>query len=480
MTANKWQFMKHVAKLYDLAAIVGAFIVATFIFSSSPRSMTLASFLALRIKLGNCLLFMVLIASWHYIFRRCNLYTSKRLTHVAAEIFDVLKASIFAALLLLAAVKIFHVQMVTGPFILVLWIVSTWAMVSERLITRWFLLDLRRNGRNQRFLLIVGTNERAVEFAEYLSEHPELGYSIVGFVDDYWERMPAFATTGYTRCCNLNDLPEFLRHNVVDEAAVFLPLRSFYERVARLVSLFEQHGIATRVGGDIFKLRRGISRVLDFDEQNPQMLVVAGPREIVSAIAKRSLDFLISSVSLLLLSPVFLVIGLLVKLTSRGPVFFSQTRVGLNKRPFQIYKFRTMVADAEKLQDELMSKNEMSGPVFKISQDPRVTPLGRLLRKTSLDELPQFFNVLNGEMSLVGPRAMSLRDYKLFEQDWPRRRFSVKPGITCLWQIRGRNSIPFDQWMKLDLMYIDKWSIWLDLKILAKTVPAVIRGTGAA
>ena len=139
-----------------------------------------------------------------------------------------------------------------------------------------------------------------------------------------------------------------------------------------------------------------------------------------------------------------------------------------------------MVADAERVQNQLLLMNEMTGPVFKIKEDPRVTPLGKVLRKTSIDELPQLFNVLKGEMSLVGPRAMSLRDYQLFDQDWHRRRFSVKPGITCLWQVCGRNSIPFEKWMELDLQYIDKWSLWLDLEILARTVPAVWRGTGAA
>jgi len=177
---------------------------------------------------------------------------------------------------------------------------------------------------------------------------------------------------------------------------------------------------------------------------------------------------------------VFVVVGALVRLTSPGPVFFRQIRVGLNKRQFNIYKFRTMVANAEQLQDQLLGMNEMSGPVFKIKKDPRVTPLGRFLRKTSIDELPQLFNVLMGDMSLVGPRAMSLRDYQLFDQDWQRRRFSVKPGITCLWQIHGRNSVPFEKWMELDMQYIDKWSLWLDFKILAQTVPVVLRGTGAA
>jgi lipopolysaccharide/colanic/teichoic acid biosynthesis glycosyltransferase len=139
-----------------------------------------------------------------------------------------------------------------------------------------------------------------------------------------------------------------------------------------------------------------------------------------------------------------------------------------------------MVAAAEQLQEQLLSMNEMTGPVFKIKNDPRVTGLGRFLRKSSIDELPQLVNVLLGDMSLVGPRAMSLRDYQRFNHDWQRRRFSVKPGITCLWQVMGRSSIPFEEWMELDMQYIDKWSLWLDLKILARTVPAVLRGTGAA
>ena len=145
-----------------------------------------------------------------------------------------------------------------------------------------------------------------------------------------------------------------------------------------------------------------------------------------------------------MLAPLFLIVAILVRFTSSGPVLFSQRRIGLNKRQFSIYKFRTMVENAEQLQDQLISMNEMSGPVFKIKKDPRITPLGNFLRKTSIDELPQLFNVLKGDMSLVGPRAMSLRDYQLFDKDWQRRRFSVKPGITCLWQINGRNSVPFE------------------------------------
>jgi exopolysaccharide biosynthesis polyprenyl glycosylphosphotransferase len=324
---------------------------------------------------------------------------------------------------------------------------------------------------------MLGTNARAIEFAHQVAGNPELGYQIVGFVDDDWAGIQAFESTGYIRCCTFAGLADFLRLNVVDEAAIYLPLRSYYEHAAELVSLCEQHGIAMRFD-QAFKLR---TPQYSHDwEENSQVLAAAGPAGVVPAMIKRTLDCLVSGVLLVILAPLFLLVAILVRLMSPGPVFFRQTRVGLNKRQFTIYKFRTMVANAEQLQEQLLAMNEMSGPVFKIQRDPRVTPLGRILRKTSIDELPQLFNVLKGDMSLVGPRAMSLRDYQRFDQDWQRRRFSVKPGITCLWQVHGRSSVPFEKWMELDMQYIDKWSLWLDLKILAKTVPAVLRGTGAA
>jgi exopolysaccharide biosynthesis polyprenyl glycosylphosphotransferase len=192
------------------------------------------------------------------------------------------------------------------------------------------------------------------------------------------------------------------------------------------------------------------------------------------------LDVSLSLAAMLLLSPLFLLAAVIVKLTSSGPSFFVQERVGLNKRRFRLYKFRTMVADAAERQREVEHLNEARGAVFKIRNDPRLTPVGKFLRKTSIDELPQLFNVLKGDMSLVGPRPLPVRDYEGFNQDWQRRRFSVRPGITCLWQINGRSSIPFEKWMELDMQYIDQWSLWMDFKILAKTIPAVLKGAGAA
>jgi exopolysaccharide biosynthesis polyprenyl glycosylphosphotransferase len=472
------RFIKYLAKLFDLWVLAVSIVVALIVFSS-PEAMTFAGFVVMRIKLANCLAFALLLFVCHSVFVFCGLYASKRLTRQRTQFVEVSKATTLAAIFLLASAGAFQLQVVSLRFVLLFWFLSTFIMVAGRVAARWLLLALRSRGRNTRFILIGGTNERAIEFVRQIAGRPELGYRVVGFVDDDWVGTQAFDSTGYTRCCNFASLASFLRVNVIDEVAIYLPLRSYYEHAAELVALCEQHGIVVRFDAQVFNLRTPHYRVQDLEE-NSRIWAAAGPDDAIPAMIKRSLDCLLSGALLVILSPLFLVVAVLVKLTSPGPVFFRQIRVGLNKRKFNIYKFRTMVANAEQLQDRLLSMNEMTGPVFKIKRDPRITPLGRVLRNTSIDEMPQFFNVLKGDMSLVGPRAMSLRDYQLFDKDWQRRRFSVKPGITCLWQIHGRNSIPFEEWMELDMQYIDTWSLWLDLKILVQTVPAVLRGAGAA
>ena len=475
MIQSRRPFTKYLAKLFDLCVLTSAFVSAGLVLS---HGMTFTEFMAIRIKLGNFLLFGLLLILWHTLFVVCGLYASKRLTTVWASILEVCKATSLTAVVLIVLVKIFRIHLGTPRFVILFWVFCAAGMISGRLAARLLLLALRRRGRNIRFILIVGTNDRAIDFAQQVARHPELGYEIVGFVDDDWSGTHKFQATNLIRCCSFSGLPDFLRHTVVDEAAMYLPLRSYYEHAAQFVSLCEQHGIAIRFDSQIFNLKNSTSDAHDWEMS--QVLATSGSADIWPAVVKRVFDWVVSGALLILLAPVFIVVAVLVKCTSPGSILFRQTRVGLNKRQFQIYKFRTMIANAEQVQDKLLSMNEMDGPVFKIAKDPRVTPLGKVLRKTSIDELPQLFNVLKGEMSLVGPRAMSLRDYQLFDQDWQRRRFSVRPGITCLWQVNGRSSIPFEQWMELDMQYIDKWSLWLDLKILAQTVPAVWRGTGAA
>jgi exopolysaccharide biosynthesis polyprenyl glycosylphosphotransferase len=371
------------------------------------------------------------------------------------------------------------VRTITPAFLAGFWISGTSTIILSRLALREFLRRARMHGRNLRHLLIVGTNSRAVEFARAIESRPELGYQLVGFADEEWIGNREFGKDGKSIVSDLEHFSDFMRERIVDEVAIALPMKSFYSQAARITVLCQEQGVIVRVLANIFEVQKGWVNNPHFDG-----LAVAtfGPHssEGWPMVCKRLLDVSVTSLLLIILAPVFAIVALLIKLDLSGPVFFAQDRVGLNKRRFRMYKFRTMVGDAEKKQSELESLNEADGPVFKIKNDPRVTRMGRYLRKTSIDELPQLLNVLAGDMSLVGPRPLPVRDYRGFDQDSVRRRFSVRPGITCLWQVNGRSSVSFKEWMELDLHYIDHWSLWLDVKLLVKTIPAVLKGAGAA
>jgi exopolysaccharide biosynthesis polyprenyl glycosylphosphotransferase len=375
--------------------------------------------------------------------------------------------------------KLFFILVITPTFLVAFWVIGSVVVITMRVLLRSALGAMRKRGRNLHHVLVLGTNARAIEFGRRIEAIPERGCRVLGFVDDAWSGMQKFKESGFPLACHYDGLAEFLRKNVVDEIAIYLPLRSFYERSAEIAQLAKHHGILVRLDTDIFDLKFARQQA---EATGDVTQIVASSNDIDGwqLLMKRLFDVAGSLFLLIVLSPLFVIVAILIKVISPGTVFFKQRRVGLNKRQFNMYKFRTMVPAAEGIQEKLEHLNEMTGPVFKIKNDPRITPLGRVLRRTSIDELPQLFNVLRGDMSLVGPRAIPVRDYQLFSEDWHRRRFSVPPGITCLWQVYGRNSIPFDQWMRLDMQYIDAWSLWLDLKILALTIPAVFRGSGAA
>jgi exopolysaccharide biosynthesis polyprenyl glycosylphosphotransferase len=331
----------------------------------------------------------------------------------------------------------------------------------------------------RRHVVIVGTNRRAVELGRRINASPTSGLELVGFVDQHWSGNEAFRRSGFKMVSDFAGFQDYLKEHVVDEVFIVTPLKSLYDKSARIFAQCEQQGITVHFRSDPVSPNIGRSRV-DKVEGHPVMTVRSTSIRHVSLWVKRQVDFAGSAALLLLLSPMLVAIAIAIKLTSEGPVFFTQERIGLNKRRFMLYKFRTMVVDAEKMLASLEKMNEVSGPVFKIKRDPRITSIGRFLRKSSLDELPQLINVLKGEMSLVGPRPLAMRDYRGITEDWQRRRLSVVPGMTGLWQVMGRSSIPFDRWMELDLEYIDNWSLMQDLKICVKTIPAVMRGTGAS
>ena len=347
-------------------------------------------------------------------------------------------------------------------------------LVLTRVAGRMLTHTLRRRGRNLRHVLLVGSNQRAVSIAEMLRLERELGYRVVGFVDDQWHFDAA-----PQRCKDMligtpKSFLDLLRRLPLDEVILTLPIASNYDFFQQVMEWCAQQGIVVRCDACLFRASAPTNAT------EPQLITLheAAHDEWYLGM-KRFLDVLLSASLLGVFAPLLGLVALAVAVSSPGPVIFSQERVGLGKRRFQIYKFRTMVMNAEALQGSLEHLNHANGPVFKVKVDPRITRVGHLLRKTSLDELPQLLNVLRGDMSLVGPRPLPTRDYLGFSIDAHRRRFSVKPGITGLWQISGRSEITFDHWMKLDMQYIDQWSLWLDAKILLQTIPAVLRGSGA-
>jgi exopolysaccharide biosynthesis polyprenyl glycosylphosphotransferase len=479
MSTIRRRLLEDALKLFDVAVMVLAFALATVPTLGVGRTISMQAFFSMRVKLGNIIIFAGLLLLWHVLFSAMGLYASHRLSSRGAEIFEVIKATVFGSLGLAAVGELFRIAMATVSFLIVFFVVSTALLICSRLVLRSVLAQARVRGRNTRNVLIVGTGDRAVEFAERIQNNAALGYRVIGFADHCWEGLEHFSKTGHPLACDLESLPQFLRANVVDEVVIALPIRSFHAEASRVAALCEEQGIILRVPSNLFNLKLSRSGAEELGG-HPSITHYTGTAEGWPVVVKRVLDFWLALAALIVVSPVFALVAALIKWTSPGPVFFTQKRIGQNKRRFTIYKFRTMTVDAEAKMQQLEHLNEQCGPVFKIKNDPRITPLGRFLRKTSIDELPQLINVLKGDMSLVGPRPMSVRDFELFREDWHRRRFSVRPGITCLWQVKGRNSIPFEQWMELDMQYIDKWSLWLDFKILAKTIPAVLRGSGAA
>jgi exopolysaccharide biosynthesis polyprenyl glycosylphosphotransferase len=456
----------------------GAFFLSVWVSSAQETGMPVAELLSVRVRAGNFVLFAALLWLWHALFTAFGLYESRRLARRSGEVRDVIGATFCAALVLACFGMVFHIELVTTNFLAVFWASGVSVLVAGRLAMRLTLARLRLGGHNLRHVVIVGTNGRALEFARRLELEPTLGYRVVGFVDDAWVGAEASRDVTWKLLGKFEDFPDILRTRVVDEVVLCLPVKSFYQEASRLAALCEEQGILVRVLPDLFdvKFRRGATAQ---EAQDLAISLNAVPINPGAQLVKRALDVVIAGALLIITAPLFLVIAIMIVADSPGPVFFLQTRRGLNKRPFKMIKFRSMRADAEQRFAELTPLNEAGGPSFKLKQDPRITSVGGLLRRASLDELPQLVNVLRGEMSLVGPRPLFAWEFDQIQGEWIKRRCAVKPGLTGLWQVSGRSQLPFETRIKLDLEYIDNWSLGLDLKILAKTIPVVLLGRGA-
>jgi exopolysaccharide biosynthesis polyprenyl glycosylphosphotransferase len=360
------------------------------------------------------------------------------------------------------------------------YVILTFAILDFILINIILLVTYRYNkklaakGMNiENIILIADSN--CIDFIEKITQNKEWGYNINTIISD----SPIIDEIFGSRVRVIKDISSIsyiLRQEVIDEV-LYCRNKIDQEEIKELIYTCEEIGVVFRMQSSFFRMPSTKTN-LTYYEDTPFLTFSNTPSVKFSHNWKLLLDILASFFILLIWSPIILIIAIAIKTTSKGPVIFKQKRVGLRGRPFEIYKFRTMVVDAEKQKQFLESKNEMDGPVFKIKDDPRVTKIGKFLRKTGLDEIPQFFNVLNGDMSLVGPRPPLPSEVKQYER-WQLRRLSMRPGITCIWQIApNRNKISFNEWMKLDLQYIDSWSLKLDLILLVKTVQTVIKGTG--
>lgn len=332
-------------------------------------------------------------------------------------------------------------------------------------------------GSQKRRAIIVGSGRRASKAWRELRLNRGYECEFVGFVDnrDPAEMAPDIKARYLT---DVHQLADYLLRNVVDEMVIALPMRSCYEMAQLATAIGESAGLRVLYMRDIYTLSHSTvlrRRADPFIEMVPHDELQRARQAL-----KRVIDVALSSAGLICLAPLFIVVALAVKLTSRGPVFFVQDRYGYRRRRFPMYKFRSMVHNAPELMAKLEAHNEAQGPIFKIKNDPRITKVGKFLRQSSLDELPQLWNVLRGDMSLVGPRPMSVRDVSLFNEAALMRRFSVRPGITGMWQVSGRSRLTFEQWVALDFKYIEDWSLELDFKIMAQTVPAVLKRSGAA
>jgi exopolysaccharide biosynthesis polyprenyl glycosylphosphotransferase len=403
-------------------------------------------------------------------------YQGPQKTTLVSYGWAIFKTIVLTVSVLLSLLFFLKIEYVSRFVVLIFPVFELVVLFLIRAVALQYFKSQVKSGKKILRVLIVGTRSRAQELLHALQQQVAWGIKVVGFIDpdptclgQMIHGVPVIGT--------VENMHECLKNTVFDEVIIAIP-RSLLDDAEPIVMACEEEGIRLRFMADIFNVQ--VARISLSQVQGIPLLtmepVSQDPQQLF---AKRLFDLTLTILAIPFLVVVFLLVAIAIKIDSPGPVFFVQPRVGLRKRVFPMFKFRSMQIDAEKKLEEIEHLNEADGPNFKISNDPRVTRVGRFIRKTSIDELPQLINVLRGEMSLVGPRPMSLRDVELFDRGVQRKRFSVQPGLTCIWQISGRSELSFEKWLELDLEYITNWSFWLDIKILFKTIPAVLKFKGA-
>jgi exopolysaccharide biosynthesis polyprenyl glycosylphosphotransferase len=453
----------------DLALLTLSLALATITDYRPGLVGNLRRYFDLRVSVRNLLLLAGSLLIWRFLLWTVGLYRS---TSTGDLIKRIAQGVLLCTPLALVALRSRHTGgNLVGPVIF--FAVTSFALLMcSRGVVSLTAMLFHAHARPRRIAIIVGSGRLAQQLAEDLRQSTVYDYRIHGFVDTYEQE--GSEDIG-PRLGDIEALSEILMHTPVDDVFLGLPIKSQYDTIQRVTEIVELAGVQTQFPTKIVMT----SVAKGMHEDNGRMIMTMTHQDSRRHV-KRIFDVAVASLLIVLLLPVFLAVAILIPLTNWGPIFFKQQRYGLNKRRFYMFKFRSMVVDAEKKQAAIEHLNENAGPIFKIKSDPRITWIGRFIRKTSIDELPQLVNVLRGEMSLVGPRPLPLRDVTRFQELRHMRRFSVLPGMTGLWQVSGRSNLNFDGWVDLDLRYIDHWTLMMDIRILFKTLPAVLRGSGAA
>jgi len=482
MYEEKENLIRKTVVVIDAIIISFSFFISYIIRENLPniiRSDATSSFKIVSLSPGSIndyvVVFFICLLIWLIALYSNHMYNSLRTQPLKKVLWIVFKSALITAVGFGTLVFMLKLKFVSRLFFINFLVIGSLLLSLEKIALLSILHSIRRKGSNMKRFLIVGTGRRAASFIKTIQGHQEFGINIVGIIDDEpdrgIQRLGNIDVIG-----NIDDLEEILYRSAIDEVVFVVPRRRL-NHIQDAIGVCETKGIRATIAADLFDLKIAKCRTTELDSIPLISFEVSTVKEWQLWL-KRIFDIIISSVSIVVLSPVLMITFILIKATSPGPAIFKQERMSLNGRRFILYKFRTMYNHSEKRKKELDGLNNLEGPIFKMKNDPRITPVGKVLRKLSIDELPQLINVLMGQMSIVGPRALPVYELNNFEP-WQRRRLSVRAGLTGLWQVNGRNNGNFEHFMELDLEYVDNWSLWMDFRIMAKTIPVVLRGIGA-